>query len=376
MQSFSKTAETVADKLNLFADVLVFRPVTGCEDKLFEEITLRVGGKILCILPCIPNARYRETLSGGNRYFISRSIARKENADTLKAVQNSEHCVLFSSLSMLSEEDFISFVYENQFSAMLILQAENVSPLQYAFDKRLFAIAQLRAQLPYKLPVCAFCATDRSAVLRDIINNLILKTPSRIYPGVPVSEEKLFSQQATVPFTAFENRVRMNKIERALVFCTNRQTAEDAYRYFRFFGYRCAISHGGVPYDKRKTAVNRFATGETDFLFTTHFTQTAFCKETYDTVFLGIPTDVWQMQNLVCPNKNIYCFYTQEDKNEGIYKIEEDNEIRSQYTSLLPFNLKTERILQHEYVLQMLTDGTSPLTKLQKDYEHIYFNAQ
>ncbi|MBR3955525.1 MAG: hypothetical protein IKJ63_08650 [Clostridia bacterium] len=376
MPNFTKTTETVAEKLNLFADVLVFRPVAGCEDKLFEEITRCVGGKILCVLANTPNEWYRETLSGGNRYFIGKSISQKENAETLKAVQNCDHCVLFASVSMLTEEDFTAFLCANPFSAMIVLQAENISSVQYAFDKRLFAVAELRAQLPYKLPVCAFCATDRSAVLRDIINNLILKTPSRIYPGVPVSEEKLFSQQATVPFTAFENRVRMNKIERALVFCTNRQTAEDAYRYFRFFGYRCAISHGGVPYDKRKTAVDRFATGETDFLFTTHFTQSAFCKESYDTVFLGIPTDVWLMQNLICPNKNIYCFYTQEDKNEGIYKIEEDNEIRSKYTSLLPFNLKTERILQHEYVLQMLTDGTSPLTKLQKDYEHIYFNEK
>lgn len=376
MQNFTKTTETIAEKLALFADVLVFRPATDCEDTLFEEITRCVGGKILCVLPCTPNAKYREAMSGGNRYFVGRSISSKENADTLQAVQGSGHCVLFASASMLTEEGFVSFLSEHPFTAMFILQAEKVSPLQYDFDKRLFAIAELRAQLPHKLPVCAFCATDRSPVLRDMINNLQLKTPSRIYPGVVQSEEKLFSQQANVPFTAFENRVRADKIKRALVFCTSRQTAEDACRYFRFFGYKSALSHGGIAYDKRKNAVDRFVTGETDFLFTTHFTQGAFCKEVHDTVFLGLATDIWQMQNLVCPNRNIYCFYTEEDKKEAIYRIEADNEIRSQYTSLPAFNLKTERILQHDFVLQTVLNGISPMQALQKEYEHIYFNEK
>ncbi len=376
MQNFSKTAQTIAEKLNLSADVLVFRPVTGCEDALFEEITRCVNGKILCILPCTPNAWYRNTLSGGNRYFIGKSISHKENADTLNAVKDREHCVLFASVSTLTDEDFLAFVQENPFSAMLILQTENASPLQYTFDKRLFAVAEMRAQLPYRLPICAFCATDRSPVLRDMINNLQLKTPSRIYPGVSELQGKLFSQQAAMPFTAFESRVKADNISSALVNCTSRQTAEDAYRYFRFFGYRCAISHGGMEYNKRKTTVDRFVTGETDFLFTTHFTQAAFCKESYDTVFLGIPCDVWLMLNLTCKDKNIYCFYTQDDKKENIYRIEEDNEIRSQYTSLLPFNLKTERILQQEYALKMILDGTALQTALQKDYEHIYFNEK
>ena len=376
MHSFTKTAQTITEKLKLFADVLVFRPVPGCGDGLLEEITRNVGGKILCVLPCTPNAWYRETLAGRNRYFVGKSLPHQENAATLKSVEKYEHCVLFTSVSMLTDAFFLSFLCENPFSAMMVLQAENVSPVQYSFDKRLFSIAELRAQLPYKLPVCAFCATDRSPVLRDMINNLQLKTPSRIYPGVAVSEEKLLAEQVISPFTVLESRVKTDKIDRALVFCTSRQTAEDAYRYFRFFGHKCAVSHGGMDYGQRRKAVDRFVTGETDFLFTTHFAHSAFCEHNYDTAFLGIPTDVWLMQDLLCPNKNIYCFYTDEDKKEAVYKIEADNEIRSKYTNLPAFNLKTERLLQHEYVLQMLQEGTSPLAKLKTDYEHIYFDEQ
>ncbi len=376
MLTFSRTAQTITEKLKLSADVLVFRPVTDCRDKLLTEITACIGGRILCVLPCTANAWYTSSFAGTKCYFIGKSLPPKTNADVLKTVKESESCVLFTSASMLTDEDFASFVQDTAFSAMYVLQAENVSPVQCSFDKRLLAVAELRTQPEYKLPVCAFCATDSSPVIRDIINNLQLKTPSRIYPGVALSQENLFSQQTTSPFTAFEALVQDGKISRAVVLCTSRQTAEDAYRYFRFFGHRCALSHGAIEYTKRQKAVDRFASGEIDFLFTTRFTQGGFCKANYSTVLLGLPTDVWQLQRLRCPNEGIFCFYTPHDKAEAACRIEEENEIRAQYTRLLPFNLKTERQLQFEYALQLLSDGKAPCSALQKDFAHIYFEEK
>ena len=75
MLTFSRTAQTITEKLKLFADVLVFRPVADCRDDLLAQITDCIGGRILCVLPCTPNARYREAVAGNDRYFIGKSLA-------------------------------------------------------------------------------------------------------------------------------------------------------------------------------------------------------------------------------------------------------------------------------------------------------------
>lgn len=372
MQMNHKTAALIAGKVRNSADVLIFSPVFDCRNALLEAICDAVSGRILCILQNTPHEAYRKTFSGSNRFFLGRSLQHEQIASTYKFVQNSHSCVVFASLSMLQRDDFIAFVNETAFSAMLVLQAENISPILGRFDKRLRLIADLRAQLQYTLPVCAFCATDSSVILRDITAQFGLRTPTRVYPGTKAPDSQLLSFQTTPPFAAFENRARHEKIDRALVLCNSRQIAEDAYRYFRFFGYSCAVAHGGIALATRTRAVNRFANGETSFLFTTCYTQSAFTLLPYTTACLGIPSDVYALFTDACPQRDILVYYTEDDKKDYIYKIEADNEILSAYTNLPPYRLRQERLFLHAQMLNAITENKSPYEVLKTNYTHIY----
>lgn len=372
MHNLNKTAAVIAEKLKHQADVLVFKPVFECRDALLEEICLAVGGRILCLLPCTPNAAYRQTLDGGNRFFLRETLPPEEIETCLRNIVKNEHCVLFASVSMLKEDNLTNLLNEVPFCAVMLFHAERTSPLLSHFDKRLRLLCELRSELSYTLPVCAFCATDQSAILRDITVTLNMKTPARIYPPNDIANVKLTSTQTEQPVPLFENLVRTEHMERALVFCTDRQKAEDAYRYFRFFGYRCALSHAGLPFEQRRKAVDRFCAGETDFLFTTSFYQNGFCTKPYKTVCIGFACDLFLLAGVAHTDSDIFIYFSQDDITQNIYRIEEDNEIRASYTNLPAFRLKQERMLLLQQAQAAIQSNIAPFAFFSEQLPHIY----
>lgn len=372
MHDHNKTAAVIAEKLHSEADVLVFSPVFECRDELLEEICLAVGGRILCLLPCTPNREFRKTLDGGNRFFLRETLPPEEIENCLRYIVKNDHCVVFASVSMLKNENLAYLLNEVPFRAILLLHAERTSVLLSHYDKRLRLLCDLRSELSYTLPVCAFCATDQSAVLRDITASLNMKTPARIYPKNAIADTHLQSTQSEQPIPLFENLVRTQQVQRALVFCSDRQKAEDSYRYFRFFGYRCALSHAGLDFDKRRKAVDRFAAGETDFLFTTSFYQKGFCTKPYTTVFMGMPSDLFLLAGIADTTQNILVYYGQDDATQCLYRIEEDNEIRSQYTNLPAFRLKQERLLLLQQAQAAIQGNIAPEAFFSEQLPHIY----
>ncbi len=376
MQSYKDTAQLIATKLKSQADVLTFRPVFHCEDALFSAICHTIAGRVLCVLPTTPNSYYRKKLSDRNCFFIGYSLRDDEIKTALKESANQESCILFASLSVLHQDYFIEFINNIDFSAMLILHAERCSPLTGDFDKRMARIRELRAQLCKPLALCAFCASDASAILRDISATLELKTPARVYPGVENSNIKLQTDNSIPPFAALENRIRQEGICKAVVLCSERQIAEDAYRYFRFFGYKCAVSHAELHYEPRQRAIERFIRGDADILFTTSFQQAPFCLQEYFTAFIGLPRDIFNLQYIACPNQNVTIYYSKDDCTVQLYRIEEDNEIRSTYSSLPPALFKQERLYANQQMLFAIQNEKSPYDTLQEMHPQIYYEEE
>lgn len=375
MGKYTKSAELIAEKLRDKADVFTFSPVFDCRSELLENICLALGGRILCFLPSTPSEKYRSRFCGGNRFFIGASLEKSENLAALHAVKELSHCVLFASLSMLKQDILADFLNETDFTAALLLHAQRSSPLCADFDKRMLLFRDLRAQLQKTLPLCAFCAADTSAFLRDLSAALTLKTPSRVYPGVENICCNLLTD-ATVPApAALENTVRKEGIRRMFVYCADRQTAEDACRYFRFFGYKCSIAHGGLSYEQNRRARNRFADGETDMLFATSGTAVSFSTLPYETATIGLPKDVFAMQSFSHPDRNIYVHFTKEHITQNIYQTEEENERRSTYTAMPSALLLQERLYMIQQLETAVQNKETPFALLQKLYPQIYYNA-
>ncbi|MBQ6863329.1 MAG: DEAD/DEAH box helicase [Clostridia bacterium] len=376
MNQFTESANLIASKLKSQADVMTFSPVFGCTDLLLNEICTAAGGRILCVLPHTPNAVCRNDFKDKNIYFIGNNLTDQEIQFSLSQSRRQERCIVFVSLSVIHFDFMQSYINTTVFSAMLIPYAERISPLVAHFDKRLFEIKELRAQLKNPLPICAFCASDSSAILRDISTSFGLKTPARVYPGMICPDIKLFTDNNIPSFASLENYLRRNNLQKAAVLCTTRQMAEDAYRYFRFYGYKCAVAHGGLHFEPRNRALERFVRGDADILFTTSFAQAPFCKHEYLLAFLGIPDDIFVLQDLSCNKHDIAVFYTKEDALLQAYRIEEDMQVRSNYTSLPPARLKQERQYLHQQLLHALHTQKSPYEALKELLPHIYHDTE
>lgn len=375
MNIFTESANLIADKLNSKADVLTFSPVFGCNDELLSCIYEAMQGRLLVLLPHTPNSVYRKQCRRNDVFFLGNNLQDEEIRQSLLATRKNKKCILFASLSIVQYDFFVQFVNTTEFEAIVLPYAERISPVVYQFDKRLFAIRELRAQLKKQLPICAFCASDASCILRDVTASLALKTPARVYPGICSKAATVHTDNGTPSFAALENHFRAGPYNKAVVLCASRQLAEDAYRYFRFFGYKCAVAHGGLHHEPRTRALERYIRGDADLLFTTSFAQAPFCTQEHLVAMLGIPVDLYSMQDLLCSSRDAAVFFTKEDLVQQLYGIEEDNEVRSRYSAMPQELLRQERLYLHRLLQDALQHNTPPAKVFATLWPHIYYTA-
>ena len=233
---------------------------------LFDDLTLVISPLIALMKDQVQSLLNRSISAA----CVTSAQTPKQVDEILRLVRRGEYRLLYVSPERLAQPQFLEAIASRRIAAVCVDEAHCVSQWGKDFRPSYLEIASFVAALSPRPVVCAFTATATPRVREDIVRLLSMQSPQIFVTGF--DRENLFYEviKCKAKLPALRECLARFPDQSGIIYCATRKTVDRLSAVLAGAQYSVAAYHAGMDADARKTAQDRFLSGERKLMVATN----------------------------------------------------------------------------------------------------------
>ncbi|MCU0424459.1 MAG: RecQ family ATP-dependent DNA helicase [Candidatus Kapabacteria bacterium] len=270
--SFRAGQSEIIDSIMRCRDTFVVMPTGGGKSLCYQIPALMQDGTALVISPLIAlmhdQVRALEK-AGIPGCFINSSLPFEEIRRRLQAAREGVYKLIYVAPERLESKQFLEEMQRVEWSFMAVDEAHCVSEWGHDFRPAYLRIHDANTVLG-RLPIIALTATATPEVQTDITQQLQMQEPERFIRGFDRPNLRFTVQHETDKTTRLADICTATAQGSNIVYCGSRKRVEQFAQALRGYNVPVVAYHGGMSDNFRRSALERFLSGEVKTIVATN----------------------------------------------------------------------------------------------------------
>lgn len=178
--------------------------------------------------------------------------------------------IIYVAPERLLTESFLAFAHKADISMLVVDEAHCVSQWGQDFRPSYLKIVEFIERLPVRPVISAFTATATKEVRDDIIDILLLRSPTVITTGFDRPNLYFAVQSPRDKYASMKNFIQMHPGQSGIIYCLTRKNVEDVYGRLKAEGFAVAKYHAGLSDGERKENQEDFIYSRAEIMVATN----------------------------------------------------------------------------------------------------------
>ncbi|UPW18488.1 DNA helicase RecQ [Agarivorans sp. TSD2052] len=268
---FRSGQAAVIQRLLADQDCLAIMPTGGGKSLCYQIPALVKSGLTVVISPLISLMKDQvDSLqhNGVNAAYLNSSLARDQQYQVYRSLQQGELKLLYISPERLINGDFIQRLQALPLAMFAIDEAHCISQWGHDFRPEYNALGCLKQNFP-NIPLVALTATADDTTRLDIVQRLGLGEAFTHISSFDRPNIRYTLQEKYRPWQQLSDYVKRRREDSGIVYCSSRKRVEELAMKLSAEGLRSAAYHAGLPIAQRQLVQEQFQRDEIEVVVAT-----------------------------------------------------------------------------------------------------------
>ncbi|SHE31256.1 ATP-dependent DNA helicase RecQ [Lactonifactor longoviformis DSM 17459] len=252
---FREGQELLIDSVLGGQDTLGIMPTGAGKSVCYQIPALLFPGITLVISPLISLMKDQVgalNQLGVHAAYLNSSLTANQYYKALNYARNNRYKIIYVAPERLLTEEFLTFAMEAEISMVAVDEAHCVSQWGQDFRPSYLKIVEFVEKLPKRPVISAFTATATKEVRDDIIDILMLITPTVLTTGFDRKNLYFGVLQPKDKFQVVRDYVNSRRSDSGIIYCATRKVVEEVCQRLKSDGIPVTRYHAGLGDKERR----------------------------------------------------------------------------------------------------------------------------
>lgn len=271
--SFREGQETLIESILAGKDTFGIMPTGAGKSICFQVPALMMSGITLVISPLI--SLMKDQVEGLNQAgvhaaYLNSSLTAGQYQKALGYAKEGRYKIIYVAPERLVTDGFLAFAMQADISMLVVDEAHCVSQWGQDFRPSYLKIVEFIERLPVRPVISAFTATATKEVRDDIIDILLLRSPTVITTGFDRPNLYFAVQTPKDKYASMKNYLQLHPGQSGIIYCLTRKYVEEVYERLKAEGFSVTKYHAGLSDGERKTNQDDFIYSRAEIMVATN----------------------------------------------------------------------------------------------------------
>lgn len=252
---FREGQEILIDSILSGRDTLGIMPTGAGKSLCFQVPALMLNGITLVISPLISLMKDQVRAlnqAGVHAAFLNSSLTTNQYYRALDLARMGQYKIIYVAPERLMTDEFLNFAMEAEISMVAVDEAHCVSQWGQDFRPSYLKILEFIRLFKVRPVICAFTATATQEVREDIVDILMLQSPTVVSTGFDRSNLYFGVLKPKDRYGAVKNYLDLHPDQSGIIYCLTRKVVEEVHENLIRDGVMATRYHAGLSDRERQ----------------------------------------------------------------------------------------------------------------------------